>query len=54
MIQTGIIRKFDDLGRIVIPRSVRQEIFGTPKTEGKMMEIFYDKDGTITLKPAKE
>lgn len=35
MIETGIIRKFDDLGRIVIPRSVRQEVFGTHKTEGE-------------------
>lgn len=54
MIETGIIRKFDDLGRIVIPRSVRQEAFGTNKTEGKYIEIFYEKDGTIILKPIKE
>lgn len=54
MIETGIIRKFDDLGRIVIPKSVRQEAFGTSKNEGKPMEIFYEKDGTIILKPVKE
>ena len=54
MIKTGIIRKFDDLGRIVIPRLVRQEVFGTSKNEGKLMEIFYEKDGTIILKPVKE
>ena len=53
MIKAGIIRKFDDLGRIVIPRSVRQEVFGTSKNEGKSMEIFYEKDGTIILKPIK-
>lgn len=54
MIETGIIRKFDDLGRIVIPRTVRQKAFGTHNTEGKPMEIFYEKDGTIMLKPVKE
>ena len=54
MITTGIIRKFDDLGRIVIPRIIRQEAFGTSKTEGKPMEIFYENDGTIILKPVKE
>ena len=54
MIKAEIIRKFDDLGRIVIPRTVRQEAFGTCKTEGKEMEIFYEKDGTIILKPIKE
>lgn len=54
MVNTGIIRKFDDLGRIVIPRSVRQEAFGTSKNEGKPMEILYEKDGIIILKPVKE
>lgn len=54
MITTGIIRKLDDLGRIVIPRTIRQDIFGTYKTDGNRMEIFYGKDGTIILKPIKE
>lgn len=53
MIKTGIIRKIDDLGRIVIPRLVRQELFGTIENEGKAMEIFYEEDGTIILKPIK-
>lgn len=48
---TGIIRRIDDLGRIVIPRAVRQEVYGTANTEGKPMEIFYEKNGTIILKP---
>lgn len=39
MITTGIIRRIDDLGRIVIPREVRKEIFGTTSTEGKAMEF---------------
>lgn len=54
MVKTEIIRKFDDLGRIVIPKTVRQEAFGTHETEGKPMEIFYENDGTIILKPIKE
>lgn len=54
MVNTKMIRKFDDLGRIVIPRLVRQEIFGTSNNEGKPMEIFYEKDGTIILKPVED
>ena len=54
MIATGIMRKFDDLGRIVIPKVVREKAFGTTKTEGKQMEVFYEKDGTIILKPCEE
>ena len=47
---TGIIRRFDDLGRIVIPKELRRLIFGTPeKSEGMPMEIFMDKD-TIVLR----
>ena len=48
---TGIIRRIDDLGRIVIPKAVRKYAFGTEDVEGKPMEIFYEKDGTIILKP---
>lgn len=48
---TGIIRRIDDLGRIVIPKNVRKEAFGTEDADGKPMEIFYEKDGTIILKP---
>lgn len=54
MIETGIIRKFDDLGRIVIPRVVREKVFGKSMVEGKQMEVFYENDGTIILKPFKE
>lgn len=50
---TGIIRRIDDLGRIVIPKEVRKIAFGTSNTEGKLMEIYYEKDGTIILKPYK-
>lgn len=47
---TGIIRRFDDLGRIVIPRDIRRELFSS-SVEGKPMEFFTEKDGTIILKP---
>lgn len=51
MIATRIIRRFDDMGRIVIPIAIREAIFGTKNVEGKAMEIFYEKDGTVILKP---
>ena len=54
MISTNIIRRFDDLGRIAIPKEIRKEALGTPYTNGKPMEIFYEKDGTIILKPVEE
>lgn len=54
MIATGIIRRIDDLGRIVIPKEVRRQVFGTTETESKPMEIFYEKDGTIIMKPVGE
>lgn len=54
MIRTNIIRTFDDLGRIAIPKEVRKQALGTVDVEGKMMEFFYEKDGTIILKPVKE
>lgn len=48
---TGIIRRFDDLGRIVIPKELRKQLFGTPeKSEGMLMEIFMDKDDIILRK----
>ena len=47
----GIIRRFDDLGRIVIPKELRRQLFGTPeKSEGMPMEVFMDKDEIIIRK----
>ena len=47
----GIVRRFDDLGRIVIPKELRRQLFGTPeKSEGMPMEIFMDKDEIIIRK----
>lgn len=44
---TGIIRRIDDLGRIVIPREIRQI---TRIKEGAPFEILLDEGGSIVLK----
>lgn len=36
---TGIIRRVDDLGRIVIPREIRRQVFGKTDASGEPMEI---------------
>ena len=44
---TGIVRRIDDLGRIVIPKEIRRTLrIG----EGSPLEIFTEKDGEIVLK----
>lgn len=54
MTATGHVRRFDDLGRIVIPREVRKNVFGRIDVQDIPMEIFYNKDGSIVLRPYKE
>lgn len=54
MIATGIIRRFDDLGRIAVPKEVRKQVFGKTDLTSVPMEFFYEKDGTIIMKPVKE
>ena len=44
---TGIIRKIDDLGRIVIPKEIRKTL---RIREGDPMEIYVEKNGEIILK----
>ena len=47
MESTGIIRCFDDLGRIVIPREIRRQL----EIRGEQpMEIYTDDEGKIVLK----
>lgn len=46
----GIVRRIDDLGRIVIPKEIRRLIFGTQNAEGKPMEIFVDGDSIVLKK----
>ena len=51
MKSTGIIRRIDDLGRIVIPKEIRKKIYGSvEKAEGQPMEFFVENDNTIVLK----
>ena len=47
---TGIIRRVDDLGRIVIPKEVRRQL---KVREGDPLEIFLSKEGEIILKPCR-
>jgi transcriptional pleiotropic regulator of transition state genes len=49
---TGIIRRLDDLGRIVIPKEVRNRL-GIEEPEGIPMSISIS-DGVITLTPVIE
>jgi len=44
---TGIVRRIDDLGRIVIPKEVRRAL---RLREGDPMEIFVDREGEVILK----
>ncbi len=44
---TGIVRRIDDLGRIVIPKEIRRTL---RLREGTPLEIFTDKEGEIILK----
>lgn len=44
---TGIVRRIDDLGRIVIPKEIRRSM---RIYEGDPLEIFFDTDHNIVLK----
>lgn len=44
---TGIIRRFDDLGRIVIPKEIRKLVFGKTDASGEPMEIFIDGENIV-------
>lgn len=45
---TGIIRRIDDLGRVVIPKEIRKNL---KIHDGDAFEIFYDNEGTIIFRP---
>ncbi len=47
MNSTGIVRKIDDLGRVVIPKEIRKSMF---LKEGTPLEIHITDDGEILLK----
>ncbi len=44
---TGVVRRIDDLGRIVIPKEIRKTL---RIKEGSPLEIFTEKEGDIILK----
>ncbi len=44
---TGIVRRIDDLGRVVIPKEIRRTI---RIREGDPLEIFTDNDGEVVFK----
>ena len=44
---TGIVRRIDDLGRVVIPKEIRRTL---RIKEGDPLEIFTDREGEIILK----
>ena len=48
MKSSGIIRRIDDLGRIVIPKEIRRNL---RVKEGTPIEITVDKNGSIILTP---
>jgi AbrB family looped-hinge helix DNA binding protein len=45
---TGIIRRVDDIGRVVIPKEIRRSL---KIEEGDPLEIYTERDGSIILKP---
>jgi AbrB family transcriptional regulator (stage V sporulation protein T) len=44
---TGIVRRIDDLGRVVVPKEIRRTL---RIREGDPLEIFTDREGQIILK----
>jgi len=44
---TGIVRRIDDLGRIVIPKEIRRTL---KIREGDPLEIYTDSEGEVILK----
>lgn len=44
---TGIVRRIDDLGRVVIPKEIRRSM---GLREGDPLEIYTEKDGAIVFK----
>ena len=44
---TGIVRRIDDLGRVVIPKEIRRTL---RIREGDPLEIYTEKDGEVIFK----
>ena len=48
MKSTGIVRRMDNLGRVVIPKEIRRSL---KIKEDDPFEIFTDRDGSVIFKP---
>ena len=48
---TGVVRRIDDLGRVVIPKEIRRTL---RIKEGDPLEIFTDKEGEVILKNIRQ
>ena len=44
---TGIVRRIDDLGRVVVPKEIRKQLH---IRDGDPLDIFTDREGEIILK----
>lgn len=44
---TGIVRRIDDLGRVVIPKEIRRNM---RLKEGDPLEFYFEEDGSIIIK----
>lgn len=44
---TGIIRRVDDLSRVVILKEIRRQVFGKTDISGEPMEIFIDGENIV-------
>lgn len=47
---TGIVRRIDDLGRVVVPKEIRRSL---GIRDGDPLEVFLDNQGGIIFKPYK-
>ena len=48
---TGIVRRIDDLGRVVIPKEIRKTL---KVKEGMPLEIYTDKEGGVLKADGRE
>ncbi len=46
--KSGIVRRVDDLGRIVIPKEIRRQLFGSEHSEGEPLEMYLE-DGKLIM-----
>lgn len=51
IIETNIVRRIDDLGRVIIPKEIRRSL---NIKEGDPLEVFTTTDGEVIFKPYKE